>query len=625
MQENGYRAAAAGLLIIMFFLAGGAALHESATVDEVAHVGAGLSYLQRLDLRLNPEHPPLGKALAAIPIAIRGAHADYSGAAWKSAADFFPAYGAQWIFGDAVLGRWNDWKSTLMWARFPMLILTLLLGWFVYYYGTRLGGPWGGLLCLTAYVTSPAFLVFGPLVTTDLAVTLFSLIALWQLGEIWAVPSPRNALMFGLSVGAALLSKFTGLLIIPVIIVLFVPTRFWPTAAQPVNKEERRAWRKARWGCVLRGVLWAALFVYVFYFILSWNQPDDALNRVGSGQWASLIRRPLMPLWLYCRGLLLMLLTGSRPTYLFGHTYPHGVPYYFPIVFVLKSTLGFLVLLLLAAIVGIIARRSRISVIPDEVRPHWHVLVIGLFVFLTVCLLSRLDISIRHFMIPIALLILMLAPLPRMFSALPHRSLLQATTIVLAVSCVVPILLAYPYFFPFVNSLACGRPVYYLLNDSNVSWNEGLPAVAHFVRQQQLMEIELDWASLSDPALVVPEAQNWDCQAPTDRDAGHWVAVTAVSILENHNCGYLQQYPHRQLAGGAFYAFKLPTPIPPVGTPGGPPVASERRIMWGMPFDLRAWAINVERHPDRLPVEMQALIQKFQEQAQKQTDKKGRK
>lgn len=609
----------------MFFLAGGPALHESATVDEVAHVGAGLSYLQRLDLRLNPEHPPLGKVLAALPLAVRGANADYSSAAWKVSSEFFSAYGAQWIFGDAVLGRWNGWKPTLMWARFPMLILTLLLGWFVYRYASRLGGPWGGLLCLIAYATTPAFLVFGPLVITDLPVTLFSVIALWQLGEIWAVSSSRNALLFGLAFGASLLSKFTGLLLIPVILVLFVQTRFWPTSSQPTEDSQRKAWRRARWRYVLRGVLFAALFVYVFYFILSWNQPDDALNRVGNAAWAWLIRRPLMPLWLYCRGLLLMLFTGSRPTYLFGHTYPHGVPYYFPIVFVLKSTLGFLILLLLAAIVGIISRRRRVSVIPDEVRPQWRVLVIGLFVFLTICLLSRLDISLRHFMIPIALLILMLAPLPRMISALPQRRLLQATTVVLAVSCVVPILLAYPYFFPFINSLAGGRPVYYLVNDSNVSWNEGLPAVAYFVRQQQLTEIEIDWASLSDPALVVPEAQIWDCQAPTDRDAGHWVAVAAVSILENHNCGYLQQYPHRQLAGGAFYAFKLPTPIPPAGTNGGPPVASERRIMWGIPFDLRAWAINVERHPDRLPVEMQALMRKFQQQAQQQAGKKGRK
>ena len=615
MPRNVHHAAAAGLLGIMFFVAAGAALRESATVDEIAHVGAGLSYLQRLDLRLNGEHPPLGKALAALPLAIRGTHADYSSPAWQMSADFFPAYGAQWIFGDAVLGRWNDWKSTLRWARFPMLVLTLLLGWLVYHYGSRLGGPAGGLLCLTAYVTTPAFLTFGPLVITDLPVTLFSVIALWQLGEIWVLPSPRNALLFGAALGASLLSKFTGLLLIPVVIALFVQTRFRPTAAEPLEVDERRKWRRARRRCVLRGIFWAALFVYILYFILSWNQPDDALNRIGGGQWASLIRRPLMPLWLYCRGLFLMLIMGSRSTFLLGHVYPHGVPYYFPFVFALKSTLGFLALLLLAAAVGMIGRKVGPGAIPDPVRPHWRVLMVGFFVFLAVCLLSRLNISVRHFMIPIALLTLMLAPLPRMISALPRRRMLLAVTGALAVSCFVPILLAYPYFFPFMNSLAFGYPAYYVLNDSNVTWNEGLPEVERFVREQGLKEIALDWASLSDPALVVPEARMWDCQVPTDREAGQWVAVTAVSILENHNCGYLRQYPHQQLAGGAFYVFKLPTPIPSAGTPGGPPIESDRRVMWGMPLDLRAWTVNVERHPDRLPAEMHALMQKFQQQS----------
>jgi hypothetical protein len=617
--KNKTNAAAVGLLAIMFFLAGGAALRESAATDEVAHVGAGLSYLQRFDMRFNEEHPPLAKVLAAIPLVLRGTHADYSGTAWQVSNDFFPAYGAQWLYGDAVLGRWNDWKSTLMWARFPMLVLTLLLGWVIFHLGTRLGGAFGGLLCLAAYVTTPAFLVFGPLVITDLPVTLFTVMALWQLGDIWATPSRKNALLFGAAFAAALLSKFTGLLILPVIVTLFVQTRFWPTAAQPAEKDARKAWRRARWGCVFRGVLWAALFVYVVYFILSWNQSNEALNRVGGGPWAGLIRRPLMPLWLYLRGLLMVLVMGSRPTYLFGHTLSHGVPYYFPIVFVLKSTLGFLILLLLAAGVGI---AHRASVIPDEVRPHWRVLMVGFFVFLTVCILSRLDISIRHFMVPIALLILMLAPLPRMIAAVAHRRVWQAVTVALAVSCFVPMLMAYPYYFPFINSLSFGRPNYYLLNDSNVTWNEGLPAVEGFVRQQGLSKIQLDWTSLSDPAIVVPEAQPWDCQAPADSDAGQWVAVTAVAILENHTCGYLQQYPHQQLAGGGFYVFKLPAPIPVAGTPGGPPLLSDRKFMWGMPFDMRAWTINLERHPEQLPAAMKAQMESYQQEAQRQQARK---
>ena len=53
---------AALLLLLMAVLAGGAALRESVTIDQVAHIGAGLSYLQKLDLRMNPEHPPLPKS-----------------------------------------------------------------------------------------------------------------------------------------------------------------------------------------------------------------------------------------------------------------------------------------------------------------------------------------------------------------------------------------------------------------------------------------------------------------------------------------------------------------------------------------------------------------------------------
>jgi hypothetical protein len=63
--------------------------------------------------------------------------------------------------------------------------------------------------------------------------------------------------------------------------------------------------------------------------------------------------------------------------------------------------------------------------------------------------------------------------------------------------------------------------------------------------------------------------------------------------------------------------FQLPAPIPPAGQRGGPPPESDRKIMWGMPFDARAFAIDVERHPDRLIPEMDAMGAKFQQMAQK--------
>jgi hypothetical protein len=326
-----------------------------------------------------------------------------------------------------------------------------------------------------------------------------------------------------------------------------------------------------------------------------------------------------MPFWLYLRGVLFMLAGSSRPTFLLGRAYPHGVPFYFPVVFAFKSTLGFLLLLVLASALALIFRRSAKrrnlpSLIPDALRPHWRVLIVAFFVFLAVCLLSRLTISIRHFTMPILLLILMLAPLPNLIQTFPARGFLYAATAVLLGSSFIACIAAYPYFFPFVNSLAFGRPPFALLNDSNVSWNEALPTVADFTRTHHLARLPLDWASLSDPALIVPEAQPWDCQSPSAADAGQWVVVAAVSIIENHNCAYLLRYPQEALAGGSMYAFQLPQLLPPPGAPGGPPPPSARKLMWGVSFDLRAFALDAERHPDALPAKIHAIMRQFQQQ-----------
>src|SRR5688572_838112 len=40
----------------------------SATFDETAHLPAGFTYLATGDFRLNVEHPPLAKVLAALPL-----------------------------------------------------------------------------------------------------------------------------------------------------------------------------------------------------------------------------------------------------------------------------------------------------------------------------------------------------------------------------------------------------------------------------------------------------------------------------------------------------------------------------------------------------------------------------
>ena len=140
--------------------------------------------------------------------------------------------------------RWNDPYSTLAWARASMLWMTLLLGFVLYICAARLCGSWGGLLCLSAFVTMPAFLSFGPLVITDIAVTLFWVLTVWQLPNMWRSPSQGTIVKFGLVLAGALLSKFSSGLLFFVFAAFALSLRLKPLPEQPVEKAELHHWRR---------------------------------------------------------------------------------------------------------------------------------------------------------------------------------------------------------------------------------------------------------------------------------------------------------------------------------------------------------------------------------------------
>jgi hypothetical protein len=617
-------ASAAFLLLLMAVLAGGAAFRESITIDEVAHLGAGVSYLKKLDLRMNEEHPPLAKVVAAIPLVVRGVRADYSDLSWEFSGKGLQATLGQWPWGHSVAVRWNDPYSTMFWARMPMLLLTLALGLAIYTFGSKLGNAWGGLLCLAAYVSTPAFLAFGPLVLTDIAVALFCLLTIWAFAEMWRTPGHDTLLRFAFALSGALLSKFSSGLLLFSFLAFALSLRWLPIAVQPTDRDELHRWRRVRRRYLRKGILLAASIVYAVYFILSWNQPTDSLQLLGHGFAALVLRRLLMPPWIYLRGLVLFAIMSSRPTFILGHAYPHGVWFYFPALFVLKSTLAFLALLILAVGVGVVAKQklARNFWVSEGMEFHWRALWVFLLVFVGACMLSRLDLSIRHFTVPIALLILMLAPLPRVLEELGQAGwsaarLATGLVVVLACASLVTAVRAYPYYFPFLNSLSLGRPGYSLMNDSNLDWNQALPDAARFVQQHGVQHVLLDEYGFSEPTVYVPQAEFWDCQKPAPADAGQWAIVSASMIEDGHNCVWLMNYPHEPLAGGSMYAFELPAAIPAAGASGGPPLPADYHTFGGTPrdIDFRLMFYNLVRDPKQLqPVldQMMALYGRSQ-------------
>ena len=599
----------------MAFLAGGAVRHESPGIDELPHSAAGLSYWQKLDMRMNEEHPPLSKLLAGLSLALRGTHADYSHISWTfSGAKLFNQYLGEWAFGYWMVTKWNDPPATIWWARFPMLLLTLALGYLLYVLGSRLGGKWGGLLCVACYATTPAFLAFGPLVITDVVITFFWILTVWLMPRLWRSPGRKDLVLFGLAFAGALLSKFSSGLLLFVFAGIAVSMRLRALPEQPTEKLERRKWRRRAWWNFAKGTAWALLFVYMVYLIFSWHQPTDSFSIIPHFPASPLLRRLLMPPWIYLRGLAGFALSAlSRPTYLLGHSYEHGVWFYFPVIFALKSQLSFLLLLLLGIGTAVFAKRAKINasvepLTPTRVSFEWRCLWISLVVYVLVCMLNRLDISVRHFLLAIALIILLLAPLPRILQSLraryPRAALAGVVlTVVLATISFVSVFRSYPYYFPYINSLAMGKPGYLMVNDSNLDWDHAFPQVEEFARQRSLSTVLFDTYGFTGPDAFAPHARAWNCQTPDAADAGQWVVVSGNNMADARNCVWLTAYEHLPLAGGSVYAFHLPAVIPAAGQPGGPPLPDQMHYFFspkGLKVDVRDVFAKAVLQPDEL-------------------------
>src|SRR3989344_5413296 len=200
------------MFVLMFFSSVG----ESAIMDELAHIPAGYSYLTQKDYRLNPEHPPLAKDLAAFPLIFLNLNFPTEVKAWAEDIN------GQWDMGRIFLYEsGNDADRILFWSRLPMMILALVFGWLIFYVSRRLNGDRVGLLTLLFYASSPTFVAHSRYVTTDLAAAFGFFIAITVLVRYLESPSPRRLMFCGIVLGIALLMKFSLALLIPFYVLIY--------------------------------------------------------------------------------------------------------------------------------------------------------------------------------------------------------------------------------------------------------------------------------------------------------------------------------------------------------------------------------------------------------------------
>src|SRR6476659_286501 len=131
---------------------------ESQTWDEGNHIFAGYRSWTHADFGLNPEHPPLLKLLATVPLL------------WSQPKS--PVLEERFFKEDAFLrGKEflyeNDADKILARTRTAAAILTLLAA-LVVFFGTReMFGTGAAFIALTLLAFDPNLLAHGALITTD--------------------------------------------------------------------------------------------------------------------------------------------------------------------------------------------------------------------------------------------------------------------------------------------------------------------------------------------------------------------------------------------------------------------------------------------------------------------------
>ncbi len=455
------------LLFVLVFQLAYSSRANSITWDEGHHIFDGYTIWKLADYGLNPEVPPLVKMVAATPLLRMPLRVPPLQGRPSQTEAFLD--GKDFIFQ-------NDADRLLFRARMTTAVFMVALAIAVFAAACEMFGSLAGLLALAFLVFDPNFLAHGALVTTDVGISCCIFIALYLAYRYAKRPSPIRLLLVGLATGLALVTKFTGLLLFPMLFLLAVTESI---AARDWRLLARRTTALIVVGAIAFGVLWS------FYGFRYRARPDGRemnptlaayLTQLPDPQdakrLATLARTHILP-EAYLYGLANTKITENADTsYFFGRIYRHGTRLYFPAAFVIKSTLPFL--LLLAAAFALIAT-GRLSQ-----RRELFFLILPPVVYLAVAIHSHMNIGHRH-LLPVYPFLYVLVAAAATCLIRQNRRWTYAVALLLVWQIAEAVRTA-PGYMAYANE-AWGGPasVHKYLSDANSDWGQQLKSAKQYL------------------------------------------------------------------------------------------------------------------------------------------------
>jgi hypothetical protein len=545
------------ILSIVFIVSLVVSSQESTIMDEQAHIPAGYSYVKYNDMRLNPEHPPLLKDLAGFPLLVFKPVFPAETPQWQNGIN------EQWTLGDIFIHS-NDADQINFWSRFPIILIALLLGFFIYKWTRELAGTTAGLFALLLYSADPNILGHNHYVTTDLGIAAFIFIAFYFFVRFLKKPVWKNVLLAGIFLGVAELTKFSGVLLFPLFTLFAVIYALFKKVDSGKSKFREIGEYAGKYALI---ILICFVSIWALYEYNTFNMPPEKIQDVartvfgdtGSGKFAKsvVIQMSTLP---YLKGMseyflgvfmVFVRVTGGNTYYFLGQVSNHASSSYFPIVFLLKETLAMIILALFSlfyAMFGIlrnifsINREFFIANIREKIKTYMRGNVaqysmlgfILLYVYLSVT--GNLNIGFRHLfpILPFAYVLVS----KTIFSALKNidsevtKKTLKTILVLFCAWIIIEPAIAFPSYLSYFNQLAGGHlNGYKYVTDSNTDWGQDLKKLDNWVKINDIDKIRVDYFGGARPEYYLGDKFiPW--HAALDPEPG-WYAISATFLQES--------------------------------------------------------------------------------------------
>ncbi|HXI83647.1 MAG TPA: glycosyltransferase family 39 protein [Verrucomicrobiae bacterium] len=482
---------------------------ESATWDEPQHVVAGYNALRFHDYRTDPEHPPFIRMWAALPLlAVNDIKVDRSKIdqttpySWVTQGQFFFCHDVFYVANDA--------DRLLYLARFMIVVLGVLLGVLLFCWTRELLGFWPATMVLGLYTVEPNLLAHARLVTTDFGVTCFIFGTMYFLWRTTRLLSFSNLCGLAGFFVLAQVSKFSALLLGPIVLALLVVRTFqekpWVVSLGRQSVARNRVGKLAitlSIVAMLAAATWLAIWaVYDFRYLPSasptwrWDFQQDPIILQRAPLLAKAVgwvdEHRLLPN-AYVQGFLLGQVKAQKRSGFFAGTYSiKGWWYFFPVAFLIKTPIAVILLFFTGVVLCAVRWRRFLD--------HNAYVLLPLAAFLGAAMMMNLNIGVRH-ILPIQPLVLLLAGNATAELYASQRKPLRMLLGTLGLLAVTELAFVCPHYLAFFNQFAGGpRNGHEYLVDSNLDWGQDLKSLKHWMDEHEVRHINLSYFGTADPA-----------------------------------------------------------------------------------------------------------------------------